>query len=110
MLISINKGTIANLKETLPAVKQMYIDAGAVVHNIKVTTIADVEVICVELTKNGQSMIIGITDAADGEIFVIAVYNMKTNDFDYDILAEGVKIVRTAKKTVCNSVSKTSNA
>ena len=86
MLISISKGTVANLKNTLPAVKQMYIDSGAVVHTIKVTEIAGVEVICVELTKNGQNMIIGITNAAEGEIFVVAVYNVKTNEVDYDIL------------------------
>ena len=102
MLINISKGSLANIKETLPAVKQMYIDSGAVVHNIKVTTISDIEMACVELTKNGQNMVIGITDAAEGEIFVIAAFNAETNEIDYDVLAEGANIVKSAKKTTCS--------
>ncbi|MBQ4032291.1 MAG: zinc ribbon domain-containing protein [Bacilli bacterium] len=110
MMISISLGTLENLKNTLPAVRQMYIDSGAVVHNIKVTTISDIEMICVELTKNSQNMIIGITDAAPGEIFVIAVLAVKTNDFNYDILAEGANIVKSAVKTAGGAVNTSTNA
>jgi len=110
MIISINLGTLDNLKNTLPAVKQMYIDSGAAVHNIKVTTIADIEVICIELSKNGQNMVFGITDAADGEIFVIAVWDAVNNEFNYDILEEGIKIVKSAKKTACSNITNTSSA
>jgi len=104
MIISINRGTLANLKASLPAVQQMYIDSGAVVAGIKVTTIQGVELICVELKKDGKSMIIGIADAAPGEIFTVAVYNSKSNNFDYDILSEGVIILKTAAKTCDNAV------
>ncbi len=103
MIISINNGTLANLKASLPAVQQMYIDSGAVVKGIKVTTIQGIEMICVELVKNGQNMIIGIADAAPGEIFTVAVYNSKSNNFDYEILSEGAVILKTAAKTCSNN-------
>ena len=98
MLIGISLGSIANLKERFPALQSMYTDAGAVVHRIESRTIEGIEVICVELTKNGQNMIIGITDAAEREIFAINVYNSSTNAVDYELLAEGVRIIKTAVK------------
>ena len=91
MMISISLGTVANLKETLPAVRQMYIDSGAVVHNIKVTTISGIE-------------------AAPGEIFVGAVFAVKANDFNYDILAEGANIVKSAVKTAGGAVNTSADA
>lgn len=99
MIININIGTLANLKNNLPSVRQMYVDAGAVVHEVKIQVIADIEVLCVELTKNGQNMIIGIADAASGEIFAVNVYNSSTNDYDYSLLEEGIEIVKSAVKT-----------
>ena len=99
MIININIGTLANLKNNLPSVRQVYVDAGAVVHEVKVQVIAGIEVLCVELTKNGQNMIIGITDAASGEIFAVNVYNSSTNDYDYALLEEGIEIVKSAVKT-----------
>jgi len=104
MIISINLGTVAKLKNSLPALRQMYIDAGATINDVVIKNISGSEVICVELTKNNQNLIMGITDAAQGEIFVIAAYNVTNNKFDYDILAEGIGIVRTAVKTAGGSV------
>ncbi len=104
MIISVNIGTVAKLKNSLPALRQMYIDAGATINDVSIKNISGSEVICVELTKNNQNLIMGITDAAQGEIFVIAAYNVANNKFDYNILTEGVNIVRTAVKTAGGSV------
>ena len=105
MIIAINIGEMENLKKTLPVIKQMYVDLGATVTDIKVSTISDIEVICVEMKKNGQNLIIGIAAAAPGEIFQVAVYNPVTNQYDYNILTEGINIIKTAVKNGSNAVN-----
>lgn len=98
MIININLGTVANLKQNIHSVKQIYVDAGAIVHDVKTMQVNGIEIIAVELTKNGQNMIIGIADAAAGEIFAVNVYNSETNTADYNLLTEGIKIIQSAVK------------
>jgi len=96
--IAIVQNTLLAIRENLDTVKKIHTDSGITVSDVVNQEINGIDVTIFYLEQDGIKVLRGMLDAEYGEIFVIDAYNKKTNEFDINILTEGIEIVSRAIK------------